>query len=213
MAMAQAPISKISVMIVDDHPLMRLGIAALIDARPDMQVVAQSGTAEDAVALYKEFRPDVTLMDLRLPGIGGVVAVRQIRSRWPKARFVVVTMYEGDEDIHQALEAGAQGYVIKGMPHETLVSAIRRVHAGGRFLPPPVARALQSRTDDSNLSPREREVLGLLVQGKSNKEIAAQLGIAEATVKCHFRVIFMRMGVTDRTQAVVAAIQRGLVHL
>lgn len=209
----QVQTSKISVMVVDDHPLMRLGIVSLIDARPDMHVVAQSGTAEEAVALYKEFHPDVTLMDLRLPGIGGVIAVRQIRSRWPKARFVVVTMYEGDEDIHQALEAGAQGYVIKGMPHETLVSAIKRVHAGGRFIPPPVARVLQSRTDDSNLSPREREVLALLVQGKSNKEIATHLGIAEATVKCHFRVIFMRMGVTDRTQAVVAAIQRGLVHL
>lgn len=213
MGLTQVQTPKISIMVVDDHPLMRLGITALIDSRPDMHVVAQAGTAESAVAFYKEFQPDVTLMDLRLPGVGGVMAIRQIRSRWPKAKFVVVTMYEGDEDIHQALEAGAQGYIIKGMPHETVVSAIKRVHAGGRFLPPPVARALQSRTDDSNLSPREREVLALLVQGKSNKEIAAHLGIAEATVKCHFRVIFMRLGVTDRTQAVVNAIQRGLVHI
>jgi DNA-binding NarL/FixJ family response regulator len=200
-------------MIVDDHPLMRMGIAALIDAQPDMHVVAQAGTVEIAIALHEECRPDVTLMDMRLPGMGGVAGIRQIRKRWPQARFVVVTMYEGDEDVHQALEAGAQGYVIKGMPHETLINAIKRVHSGGRFLPPPVARALQSRTEDSNLSPREREVLTLLVQGKSNKEIARQLRIAEATVKCHFRVIYMRMGVTDRTQAVVAALQRGLVHL
>jgi len=202
-----------SVMIVDDHPLMRMGIAALIDAQPDMRVVAQAGTVELAIALHEECRPDITLMDLRLPGIGGVAGIRQIRKRRPQARFVVVTMYEGDEDVHQALEAGAQGYVIKGMPHETLINAIKRVHSGGRFLPPPVARVLQSRTEDSKLSPREHEVLTLLVQGKSNKEIARQLRIAEATVKCHFRIIYMRMGVTDRTQAVVAALQRGLVHL
>ncbi len=126
---------------------------------------------------------------------------------------MVLTTYEGDEDIHQALESGAQGYIIKGMPHETLIHALKRVHAGGRFLPPPVAKALESRTPDASLSPREREVLQLLVEGKSNKQIAKQLGIAEATVKCHFRVIFMRMGVTDRTQAVVSALQRGLVHL
>jgi DNA-binding NarL/FixJ family response regulator len=205
--------NSISVMIVDDHPLMRLGIAALIDAQPDMRVVAQAGTAESAVALHAQHSPDVTLMDLQLPGMGGVHGIRAIRRRKPDARFVVVTMYEGDEDVHQAMEAGAKGYVIKGMPHETLLNAIRRVRAGGRFLPPPVMQALHSRTEDSNLSPREREVLLLLVRGKSNKEIAAELGIAGATVKCHFRVIFMRLGVTDRTQAAVAAIQRGLVHL
>lgn len=204
---------KIRIMIVDDHPLMRVGVAAIINARSDMEVVAQAGTAEEAVSLHKEHEPDVTLMDLRLPGASGVAAIRQIRARKPKARFVVLTTYEGDEDIHQALESGAQGYIIKGMPHETLIQALKRVHAGGCYLPPPVARALQSRTPDASLSPREREVLQLLVQGKSNKEIATELGIAEATVKCHFRVIFMRMGVTDRTQAVVSALQRGLVHL
>ncbi len=207
------PVHKISIMIVDDHPLMRIGIAAIINARSDMEVVAQAGTAEDAVALYHEHRPNITLMDLRLPGISGVAAIRRIRAKHPDARFVILTTYEGDEDIHQALESGAQGYIIKGMPHETLIHALKRVHAGGRYLPPPVARALESRTPDASLSPREREVLHLLVQGKSNKQIAAQLGIAEATVKCHFRVIFMRMGVTDRTQAVVSALQRGLVHL
>ena len=204
---------KIRIMIVDDHPLMRVGVAAIINTRLDMEVVAQAGTAEEAVLLHKEHEPDVTLMDLRLPGASGVTAIRQIRARMSNARFVVLTTYEGDEDIHQALESGAQGYIIKGMPHDTLIHALKRVYAGGRYLPPPVARTLQSRTPDASLSPREREVLQLLVHGKSNKEIAAELGIAEATVKCHFRVIFMRMGVTDRTQAVVSALQRGLVHL
>lgn len=204
---------KMTIMIVDDHPLMRVGVAAIINARPDMEVVAQAGTAEEAIAKHRQHLPEVTLMDLRLPDASGVSAIREIRRAQPSARFVVLTTYEGDEDIHQALESGAQGYIIKGMPHETLIHALKRVHAGKRFLPPPVAEALQLRTPDANLSPREREVLQLLAQGKSNKEIAKHLGIAEATVKCHFRVIFMRMGVTDRTQAIVSALQRGLVHL
>lgn len=207
------PARKISIMIVDDHPLLRLGVGALINARPDMEVVAEAGTAEEAVARHAEFCPDVTLMDLRLPDSRGAVAIRKIRSRHPGARFVVLTTYEGDEDVHQALESGAQGYIIKGMPHEMLINALKRVYAGGRYLPPPVARALESRTPDASLTPREREVLQLLVQGKSNKEIATLLGIAEATVKCHFRIIYMRMGVADRTQAVVSALQRGLAHL
>ena len=205
--------SVITVMIVDDHPLMRVGIAAIIDGRPDMTVVAQAGTAEDDIELYREHRPSLTLMDLRLPGMSGAGAIRKIRALDPKARFVVLTTYEGDEDIYQALEAGAQGYIIKGMPHEALVDALKWVNAGGRFLPPPIARALDSRTPDSSLSPREREVLNLLAQGKSNKEIASQLTITEVTVKTHVSVILMRMGVTDRIQAVVAALQRGLVHL
>jgi DNA-binding NarL/FixJ family response regulator len=204
---------KLSIMIVDDHPLLRLGVGALINARSDMEVVAEAGTAEEAVARYTELRPDITLMDLRLPDSSGVAAIRKIRGRYPGARFVVLTTYEGDEDVHQALESGAQGYIIKGMPHELLINAIKRVHAGSRYLPPPVARTLESRTADASLTPREREVLELLVQGKNNKEIATLLGIAEATVKCHFRIIYMRMGVTDRTQAVVCALQRGLAHL
>ncbi len=204
---------KMTIMIVDDHPLMRVGVAAIINARPDMEVIAQAGTAAEGITQHRQHRPDITLMDLRLPDSSGVTAIREIRKTHPGARFVVLTTYDGDEDIHQALESGAQGYIIKGMPHETLIHALKRVHAGGRFLPPPVAKALEARTPDASLSPREREVLQLLVQGKSNKQIAKQLGIAEATVKCHFRVIFMRMGVTDRTQAVVSALQRGLVHL
>lgn len=204
---------KIKVMVVDDHPLMRVGVASIINARSEMVVVAQTGTGEEALVLFAQHQPDITLMDLRLPGISGVDAILAIRARFPEARFVVLTTYEGDEDIHRALEAGAKGYIIKGMPYQTLIEALLRVHAGGRFLPVPVARALQARRPDSDLSSREREVLRHLVAGMTNKEIANLLGISEATVKCHVSTILMRLNVSDRTQAVVTALQRGLVHL
>ena len=206
-------IAKIRVLIVDDHPIMRVGIAAIIDATPDMTVVAQAGSGEDAVELFEKHLPDITLMDLRLPGISGVEAIRVVMSRHRNAKFVVLTTYEGDEDIHQALEAGARSYIIKGMPHEALIGALRRVHAGGRFLPQPVSRALNARIPNSDLSAREREVLNLIVRGRSNREIATELGITESTVKCHVSVILMRLNVSDRTQAVVTALRRGLAHL
>lgn len=205
--------AKIKVLVVDDHPIVRVGIAAIINARPDMAAVAQCGTGEEALELFEQHRPDITLMDLRLPKMSGVDAIRAIRLRHPRACFVVLTTYEGDEDIYQAIEAGARAYVIKGMPHEALIDALRRVHAGGRFLPPNVSRALAARTPDADLSAREREVLSLLARGETNKEIAHHLGITEATVKCHVSVILMRLQVSDRTQAVVTALQRGLVHL
>jgi two-component system, NarL family, response regulator len=203
---------KINVLVVDDHPLMRVGIAAIIDGRPGMSTVAQAGSGEEAVELYERHLPDVTLMDLRLPRMSGVDTIRSIRRVHAQARFVVLTTYEGDEDIHQALEAGAQGYIIKGMPYDTLIDALERVHAGGRFLPAPVKRALASRTPDSDLSQRERQVLELLATGNSNKKISELLGITEATVKCHVSTILMRLNAADRTQAVVSALQRGLVH-
>ncbi len=204
---------KIGVLVVDDHPIMRLGVAAIINAQRDMRVCAQAGSGEEAVKMFKKHRPDITLMDLRLPAMSGLEALRAIRQDDPQARCVVLTAYEGDEDIHQALAAGAMGYLIKGMSHDTLVDALRRVQAGIRFLPPPIARSLADRTPNSDLSPREREVLTLMVHGKSNKEIAATLGITEATVKCHVSVILARLEVSGRTQAVVAALQRGLEHL
>lgn len=205
--------SKFRILVVDDHPTMRLGIVAIINAQKDMTVCAQAGNGEEAVRMFQQARPDVTLMDLRLPGMSGLEALRAIRRDDPAARCVVLTTYEGDEDIHQSLAAGAAGYLIKAMSNETLVDALRRVHAGNRFLPAPVAQSLAARTPNSDLSPREREVLSLIVQGKSNKEIAGQLGITEATVKCHVSVILERLGVSDRTQAVVTALQRGLEHL
>lgn len=204
---------KLKILVVDDHPIMRYGVAAIIQARNDMTVVAQTGTAAGAIELFRQHAPDITLMDLRLPDQSGVQAIRAIRRFAPQAKFIVLTTYEGDEDIHQALEAGARGYLIKGMPHEALMDALRKVHAGGRFVPPPVARALASRLPDCELSSREREVLSLLVRGRSNREIAEELSIKEATVKSHVSVILMRLNVTDRTQAVIAALQRGLAHL
>jgi len=205
---------KMTVMVVDDHPLMRVGITAIVNARPDMTVVAQAETGEQSVHLYQRHHPDVTLMDLKLPGkMGGAEAIAAIRSTDPNARFIVVTTYEGDVDIHRALEAGAQGYVIKGMPYQTLIEALQKVHAGRRFVPLPVARTLASRMPDSDLSTREMEVLQLLMSGKKNKDIASQMGITEATVKSHVSAILMRLDVSDRTEAVVTALRRGLVHL
>jgi DNA-binding NarL/FixJ family response regulator len=205
--------AKIKVLVVDDHPVVRVGISTIIDTQPDMTVVAETGSGEEAIALFCKHRPDLTVMDLRLEGLSGVTCIRRIRKEFPDARFVVLTTYRGDEDIHQALEAGASGYLIKGMPRQLLLDALRRVHQGERFLPPPVTEALAARKPEGELSAREREVLSLLAAGKSNKEIASALCIAEITVKCHLSMIFLRLGVTDRTQAIIAATQRGLVHL
>lgn len=206
-------VRKISILVVDDHPIVRVGISAIINAQPDMFVVAEASTGEESIALFEKFRPEITLMDLRLPQMSGVEAIHAIRAKAPDACFVVLTTYEGDEDIYRALEAGARAYIIKGMPHEALVDALHRVHAGDRVLPPPVLRALASRNEESELSVREREVLSRLARGECNKEIAAHLGISEATVKCHVSMILDRLNAADRTQAVVLAIQRGLVHV
>jgi DNA-binding NarL/FixJ family response regulator len=203
----------IRVLIVDDHPIMRVGIAAIINAQPQMQVIGQAGTASEAVRMFEAVQPDLTLMDLRLPDRSGVEAIRIIRAISPRAKIIVLTTYEGDEDIHQALDAGARGYLIKGMPHDALVKALYRVHAGHRFLPQIVTEALSSRVPGSHLSQREQEVLQLLFAGKSNREIAEELAIKEATVKSHVSVILMRLDVSDRTQAVVEGLKRGLVHL
>ena len=198
--------------MVDDHPIVRLGLAAFINGQLKMKVIAQAGTGEEAVELFRHHQPDVVLMDLRLPGMSGVDAIRVIRTEYPQSRFVVMTTYEGDEDIYQALEAGAQAYLIKCMEPSALVDAVLKVHAGLRVIPASVAKNLAARTPNSALTDRERDVLGLIVKGQSNKEIAAELGITEGTVKCHVNVILSRLGVNDRTEAAVAALKRGLVH-
>jgi DNA-binding NarL/FixJ family response regulator len=203
----------IRILIVDDHPIVRTGISALIASSKDMETVAQAGTGEEAIRLHALHHPDITLMDLRLPGISGVEAIRSIRSQSTKARFIVLTTYEGDEDIYQAMEAGATGYLIKGMPQEMLVSAVKRVHSGGRYLPSPISQVLESRMPDSTLSKRKCDILRLVALGKSNVEIAEELGITAATVKAHVSVILMRLNVRDRTQAVMTALQRGLIHI
>jgi DNA-binding NarL/FixJ family response regulator len=211
--MTKSAAAPIRVMLVDDHPIVRIGLAALIGTLPDMEAVAQAGGGQEAIALHRQHQPDVTLMDLRLPDISGVEAIRAIRAESPEARFIVLTTYEGDEDIHQALQAGARGYIIKGLPHDMLTDAIKRVHAGGRYLPQVVKETLASRTPSSDLSQREREVLVRIAQGKSNREIANELSLAEITVKCRVSAILERLDAHDRTEAVVLALQRGLLHL
>jgi DNA-binding NarL/FixJ family response regulator len=205
--------APIRIMLVDDHPIVRIGLAALIQTLPGMETVAQAGSGQEAIALYRRHAPDITLMDLRLPDISGVEVIRTICASAPEARFIVLTTYEGDEDIHQALQAGARGYIIKGLPHDLLTDAIKRVHAGGRYLPQVVKQTLANRTPSSDLSAREREVLVRIAQGKSNREIAAELDLAEITVKCRVSAILERLDVRDRTEAVVTALQRGLLHL
>lgn len=202
----------ISVLIVDDHPIMRVGIASIL-ANNGFTILAQTGTARDAVRLHRELRPNLTLMDLRLPDMSGIEAIQHIRTYDSEAKIVVLTTYEGDEDIHQAIGAGASAYIIKGMSHELLLKALHQVQRGSRFLPRAIIETLQSRGPNSHLSQREREVLQLMFEGMSNREIAERLQIKEATVKSHVSVILLRLNVEDRTQAVVEALKRGLVHL
>jgi DNA-binding NarL/FixJ family response regulator len=205
--------ATIRVILVDDHPVVRFGLAAIIGLQPDMVVAAEAGSGEEACSVCSRQAADVLLMDLRLPGMSGVDAIRAIRKSHPKIRFIVLTTYDGDEDIHRALEAGAQAYLLKGMSHNDLVNAIRKVHAGLKYIPPSVSKSLAERPPHSELSARELEVLELIVKGRSNREIGEALGISEATVKWHVNLILSRLNVSDRTQATVAALQRGIVHL
>jgi len=206
-------VRRIRVMLADDHPVVGLGLATMIDSQPDMAVVAQASDGAEAIAKYEEHLPDVTLIDLRMPQQSGLDAIRAIRLKHPAACFIVLTTYQGDEDIHRALTAGAQGYLLKGMPHQDLLDAIRRVHSGSQYLPPPVRDSLAKRMPGTELSPRELQILELIVKGMSNKQIGDRLGITEGTVKWHVNSILGRMNVTDRTQAAVAALNRGIVQL
>lgn len=203
----------IRVLIVEDHPVVRFGLVALIDAQPDMSVVAQTGEGHEAILAFGRVQPNLSIIDLRLPDLPGVEVITQIVHSQPDARIVVLTTYEGDEDIHRALTAGARGYLIKAMPHDALLSAIRKVHAGERSIPSTIAKTLASRTPYSDLTSRETEILTLITRGMSNKEIAESSGITEGTVKSHVNVILSKLGATHRTQAALIAIRRGLVHL
>jgi DNA-binding NarL/FixJ family response regulator len=210
---ASAGGAPIRIMVADDHPVVRGGFAAMIETEPDMAVVAQASSGEEALELFRRVRPDVTLMDLRMPGMGGVDAIRAIRREFPDSRLIVLTTYDGDEDIYRALEAGAQAYLLKDMICDEILAAIRAVHAGQRRIPAAVGTRLAERLTALGLSEREQRVLDLVAAGKSNKEIAAALEITEATVKGHMTNVLGKLGVTDRTQAVITALRRGLVHL
>lgn len=203
----------IRILLADDHPVVRFGLSTIIGTQADMTVVGQAATGLEAVRMFKEHLPDVTLMDLRMPGPGGAEAIQVIRKDHPSSRFIVVTTYHGDEDIYKALAAGAQGYLLKGMSHFELLEAIRGVHAGLRYLPESVRQSLANRPPSSELSARELQILRHVIRGQSNKEIANALGITEGTVKWHMNIIFSRLGVEDRTQAAVSALQRGIVEL
>lgn len=204
---------QIRVMLVDDHPVVREGLAAIIDRRHDMAVVAEAGNGNEAVAAFRMHRPDVTLMDLRLPETDGVTAIKTIQSEFPAARILVLTTFDGDEDIYRALRAGARGYVLKGTPRDELLVALRAVHAGQTWLPPEVAAKLGERVNAQDLTSRELDVLRLIAAGKSNQEIGTALFITEGTVKGHVNNLLAKLDARDRTQAVTIALRRGILHL
>jgi two-component system NarL family response regulator len=200
-------------LVADDHNIVRSGLTALINSENDMTVVAEATNGQQAIDLFKQHRPDVAIMDLRMPILGGVDAIIAIRKEFPTARIVVLTTYDGDEDIYRALQAGASGYLLKGMLAEELLEAIRAVNAGLRRIPAAVAERLAVRMGGPGLTSRELDVLALIVKGNSNKEIAAALTISEATVKTHINNILSKLGASDRTQAATMALQRGIIHL
>jgi two-component system NarL family response regulator len=203
----------IRIMVIDDQAVVRQGFVALVNTVADMVVVAEGTDGQQAVDLFRLHRPDVTLMDLRMPKMGGVEAIIAIRKEFRDARLIVLTTYDGDEDIYRSLQAGAQGYLLKDVFFEELEDAIRKVHTGLRWIPAQVAERLAERMGSSDLTAREIEVLEHIVAGNSNKAIANRLNISEATVKSHINSILNKLGVNDRTQAATTALQRGLVHL
>jgi two-component system NarL family response regulator len=206
-------VTPIRILIADDHPVVREGLAAMIKRRTDMTVVAEANHGQEAVALFHQHQPDVVLMDLRMPEMDGVEAILTIREQTPEARVIVLTTYDTDEDIYRALRAGAKAYLLKDTPREELLDTIRAVSAGRTRVPSDVAAKLVERVSSETLTAREVDVLRLIVAGHSNREIATLLYISEGTVKTHVNHILMKLGVSDRTQAVTTALKRGLVSL
>jgi two-component system NarL family response regulator len=204
---------RIRILIAEDHLIARVGVTTIVNMQPDMTVVAEAASGQQAVELFRKHLPDVTLLDLRMPVMSGVEAAIAIRREYPEARLIALTTYGGDEDIRRALQAGVQAYLTKDVLHDELLKAIRAVHAGETYLPPSVAATLAAQLPGSVLTAREMEVLSLIVGGLPNKQIAYRLNIAEHTVKNHVKNILAKLGVADRTQAATAAIQRGIIHL
>lgn len=204
---------RIRVLCVDDHPLLREGIAAIINNQPDMLLVAEAGNGGEAIQQFRKYHPDVTLMDLRLPDISGIDALIAIRAEFDEAKVVMLTTYEGDVEIQRSLEAGARRYLLKSMPPKEMVEAIRQVHQGKKRIPAELAAHLAEHLGDEALTPREIEVLERIAGGNRNRDIAEQLFISEETVKVHIKHLMEKLGATDRTQAVAIAVRRGIIQL
>lgn len=205
--------ARIRILGVDDHPLLREGIAAIITSQPDMVLVSQAANGAEAIQQYREHRPDVTLMDLRLPDLNGIDVMIAIRGEFPEARIIMLTTFEGDVEIQRALEAGARGYLLKNMPPSELAQVIRQVHAGKKRIPPEIAAQLAEHMSDDNLTAREVEVLQQIAGGNRNRDIGDLLHISEETVKVHIKHIMDKLGAKDRTQAIAIAVRRGIIHL
>ena len=205
--------TTIRVLIADDGAIVRQGLATIIDRDPEMTAIAQAEDGQQAIALFREYQPDVTLMDLRMPQMGGVEAIMAICAEFKQARIMVLTTYDGDEDIYRGLQAGAQGYLLKDAKPPELLNAIRMIHSGQKYVPPEVGAKLVQRMSNPELSDRELDVLRLMAQGMSNQGIGTSLNVGESTVKSHVNRILSKLGVSDRTQAVIVAIKRGIVYL
>ncbi len=208
-----ASVSHIRILSVEDHPLLREGIAAMINTQPDMLLVGAPANGTEAIEAFRALRPDVTLMDLRLPDLNGIEVMIGIRAEFPNARIIVLTTYEGDVDIQRALKAGAHGYMLKSAPPQEMVDTIRRVHAGHKCISPEIAAGLAEHMSDEDLSGREVDVLRNVATGNRNRDIAEKLFIAEETVKVHLKHILRKLGANDRTQAVAIGVRRGIIHL
>ena len=205
--------SRIRVFCVDDHPLLREGIAAIIESQPDMLLAAEASSGHEAILKFREHRPDVTLMDLRLPDMSGIDALIAIRAEFPEVRIIMLTTFQGDTEIQRSLAAGARGYLLKNMPPKELVEVIRQVHAGRKWIPAELAGQLAEHLGDETLTGREVEVLRLIANGNRNKDIAGLLFISEETVKVHIKHIMEKLSASDRTQAVAIAVRRGIIQL
>jgi DNA-binding NarL/FixJ family response regulator len=210
---SEVPQSKesIHVLVVEDHHMVRQGLVSLLNVADDLEVVGEAADGVEAITQFRKHQPDVTLIDLRMPRLSGVEVIERVRMETPNARFIVLTTYDGDEDIYRALQAGARSYLLKGMTCEELITTIRTVHSGRSFIPPAIAQKLAERVGSKKLTQREFDVLEQIVHGKNNREIATELVISETTVKTHINRLLGKLGVTDRTQAATSAIQRGLI--